>query len=347
MTPQEETKMENQKLLTVTVPCYNSQDYMRGCIDSLLPGKDRVEIIIIDDGSTDSTGEIADSYASQYPDIVKVIHQENGGHGEGINQGIKHATGKYFKVVDSDDKVSEDFPAFLDALEKCEAEGGVDLMVTNYYYVHSDSKGDRSIDYSSVLPKDKIFTWKNTKRFRMHQMLTIHSSTFRTELMKTWGEPLPKKVFYEDNLMVCKVLPRVEKMYYFPKDLYRYWIGRPDQSVQQQTLLKRYSHHILIAEKCFSSFDFDAIKEPMLKKYLKHELFMLFGIAIMFTRLNNTNEADAAVVQMWETCRLHSKKWANHFRWRSALSIISIRGKFGRALTAFFCKIANKIVRFN
>ena len=138
--------MENKKLLTVTVPCYNSQDYMKNCIDSLLPGADRVEIIIINDGSTDKTGEIADAYAAQYPDTVKVVHQENGGHGEGINQGIKHATGKYFKVVDSDDKMSEDFIDFLDALEACDAEGGVDLMVTNYYYVHSDSKGDRSID---------------------------------------------------------------------------------------------------------------------------------------------------------------------------------------------------------
>ena len=101
------------KLLTVTVPCYNSQDYMENCINSLLPGGDKVEIIIIDDGSKDATGAIADRYAEQYPNIVRVIHQENGGHGEGINQGLKHATGKYFKVVDSDDTMSADFPAFL------------------------------------------------------------------------------------------------------------------------------------------------------------------------------------------------------------------------------------------
>ena len=124
------------KLLTVTVPCYNSQDYMENCIKSLLTGGDRVEIIIIDDGSADRTGAIADAYAEQYPNIVRVIHQENGGHGEGINQGLAHATGTYFKVVDSDDTVSKDFPAFLDALERCETQGGVDLVVTNYFYIH-------------------------------------------------------------------------------------------------------------------------------------------------------------------------------------------------------------------
>lgn len=336
-----------EKLLTVTVPCYNSEAYMEKCIDSLLVGGDRVEIIVIDDGSTDKTGEIADGYAERFPDIVRVIHQENGGHGEGINQGLAHATGKYFKVVDSDDRMSEDFPAFLNALEACEAEGGVDLVVTNYYYEHTDGVGDRSIDYSSVLPKGRIFEWRDTKRFRIHQMLTIHSSTFRTSLMREWGEPLPRKVFYEDNLMICKALPRVKKMYYFPADLYRYWIGRPDQSVQEEVMKKRYTHQILVTEKCFVACDLRSVKEPMLKKYLKHELFMMFGISILFTRLNKSTETDAALVAMWDNCRAHDKKWANHFRYYSPLTFISIPGRFGRAFANFIYRLANKIVRFN
>ena len=86
------------KLLTVTVPCYNSQDYMEKCIQSILPGGERVEIIIIDDGSKDNTGCIADGLAEKYPSIIHVIHQENGGHGEGINQGIRNARGLYFKT---------------------------------------------------------------------------------------------------------------------------------------------------------------------------------------------------------------------------------------------------------
>ena len=91
------------KLLSVTVPCYNSEDYMENCIHSLLTGGPEVEIIIVDDGSTDRTGEIADKYAKDYPDIVKVVHQENGGHGEAVNTGLRYAEGLFFKVVDSDD----------------------------------------------------------------------------------------------------------------------------------------------------------------------------------------------------------------------------------------------------
>ena len=337
----------NQKLLTVTVPCYNSESYMRGCVDSLLAGGERVEIIIINDGSTDSTGAIADEYAAAYPNIVKVVHQENGGHGEGINQGAKHATGIYFKVVDSDDKMSEDFPAFLDALEKCESEGGVDMVISNYYYVHTDGVGDRSINYANVLPQNRIFGWKDTKRFFLHQMLTIHSCTFRTSLLKEWDEPLPRKIFYEDNLMICKNLPRVKKMYYFPHDLYRYWIGRPDQSVQEAAVIKRYTHQLQVNEKSFAACDLDSIEEPMLKKYLKHELFMLFGIGIMFTRLNKSDEADANLEAMWENCKKQNYKWGRYFRHRTPLAFVCIKGKFGRAVAIFFYRVANKIVRFN
>ncbi len=335
------------KLLTVTVPCYNSQDYMEKCIDSLLTGGDRVEIIIIDDGSKDRTGAIADRYADRYPAIVRVIHQENGGHGEGINQGLRHATGTYFKVVDSDDVVSADFPAFLDTLESCEAQGGVDLMVTNYYYVHTDGKGDRSINYSHALPQGQIFSWEDTKTFRPHELLTIHSCTFRTECMRQWNCELPKHVFYEDNLMVCQTLPYVARMYYMNVDLYRYWIGRPDQSVQQSVSMKRYSHQLLVAQRCFEAVNLDAVENRRKKKYLHHELFMMFGIATMFTRLNKSSETDAALKAMWDSCIAHDEKWGKHFRYRTLLCFVNLPGKFGRNFCGFVYRCANKIVRFN
>ena len=96
------------KLLSIAIPSYNSQDYMEHCIESLLIGGEDVEILIIDDGSKDRTAEIADSYAEKYPTIVKAVHQQNGGHGEAVNAGIRNASGLYFKVVDSDDWVDEE-----------------------------------------------------------------------------------------------------------------------------------------------------------------------------------------------------------------------------------------------
>ena len=68
------------KLLSIAIPCYNSSAYMRKCIESLLPGGDDVEIIIVNDGSKDNTADIAEEYRQQFPGIVKVVNKENGGH---------------------------------------------------------------------------------------------------------------------------------------------------------------------------------------------------------------------------------------------------------------------------
>ena len=335
------------KLLTVTVPCYNSQDYMEKCINSLLSGGERVEIIIIDDGSKDNTGRIADEYAEKYPSIIRVIHQENGGHGEGINRGLAHATGIYFKVVDSDDWVSEDFCGFLDELEQCEEKGGVDLFVTNYYYEHADGKGNRSICYANALPEAKIFGWEDTSRFRTHQLLTIHSCTFRRSLLRAHTKPLPKHVFYEDNLMVYQALPYVKRLFYMNTDLYRYYIGRDGQSVQRDVMTRRYLHQLTVTQKCFEACHLDRVREEKLRRYLKHELFMMFGISVLYARLNKAAEAEENLNRMWAACEQFDPKWAKHFREQSPLSIICIPGKTGQCISGVVYTIANRVVRFN
>ena len=124
------------KLLSIAIPCYNSQDYMEKCIESLLVGGEEVEILVVDDGSSDRTAEIADAYAEKYPTIVKAIHQENGGHGEAVNAGIRNATGLYFKVVDSDDWVNKEaYISILKTLyELLRGPETVDLLISNFVY---------------------------------------------------------------------------------------------------------------------------------------------------------------------------------------------------------------------
>ncbi len=125
------------KLLTITIPCYNSEAYMRNCIDSLLPGGDEVEILIVDDGSTkDNTAKIADEYEKNYPGVCRAIHQENGGHGEAVNAGLREATGIYFKVVDSDDWVNgEAYQEVLEVLRRfVYGDETLDMLVTNFVY---------------------------------------------------------------------------------------------------------------------------------------------------------------------------------------------------------------------
>lgn len=335
------------KLLTVTIPCYNSEDYMSGSIESALAGGDRVEIIIIDDGSKDRTGVIADEYARRYPGIVRVVHQENGGHGEGINQGICLAEGKYFKTLDSDDRLSGDFVRFLDELEAVDRRGGVDLFVTNYYYNHVDGQGNRSIDFSNALPAGRVFSWPETRRFRPDQILMIHAVCFRTELLRSSGLQMPKHTFYEDNYLVYRTLKYTERMYYLNCDLYLYTIGREGQSVQQDILMKRYRHQIAATELCFKAFHLDEIRDRRKLAYLRHEMFILFGIAAVFARLNRTPECDRDLENMWENCRQFDRKWADYFRYRSALRLVCLKGNAGSACVDFFYRLSHIIVRYN
>ena len=152
-----ERKGISMKHLTITVPCFNSEDYLERCVDSLVIGGKNVEIIIVNDGSTDRTGEIADRYARQYPDIVTVVHKENGGHGSGVNTGLALATGMYFKVVDSDDWLEENaYRTLLKKIEKWCVQGfGPHLLICDYTYNHFDQGIEKTIHFRMYFQRIK------------------------------------------------------------------------------------------------------------------------------------------------------------------------------------------------
>ena len=147
------------KLLTVTIPCYNSSEYMEKSIRSALTGGNRVEIIVVDDGSSDNTLEIANKYQKKFPDIIKVVHQENGGHGEAVNTGIKNATGLYFKVLDSDDCLGKKaLEKVLDLLEDMVSkDAGLDMLVSNFMYDKQGTKHKKIMKYKSAMPVNRMF----------------------------------------------------------------------------------------------------------------------------------------------------------------------------------------------
>ena len=180
----------NSKILSIAVPCYNSQAYMEKCINSLLEGGEEVEIIIVDDGSAkDDTAAIADGYAEKYPTIVKAVHQENGGHGEAVNTGLANATGAFFKVVDSDDWVDKKaYRKLLDIMKKSLADDDkLDMLISNFVYDKQGAHHKKVMSYHNVLPKDKYFTWQDVGHFRVAQYILMHSVIYRTELLRQCG----------------------------------------------------------------------------------------------------------------------------------------------------------------
>ena len=123
------------KYISFAIPSYNSQEYMSHAIESILVGGEDVEIIIVNDGSSDDTSKIAHEYEEKYPTIIKAVDKENGGHGDAVNSGLTHATGKYFKVVDGDDWV--DTKALEHLLEIME-QSNSDMIATGFVIVCQD-----------------------------------------------------------------------------------------------------------------------------------------------------------------------------------------------------------------
>ena len=338
------------KLITFTVPCYNSAAYMDRCVETLLPAGEEAEIILVDDGSKDDTGKIADAYAEKYPNIVKVIHQENGGHGEGVNQGIRNASGMYFKVVDSDDWLdAEALQKVMQTLRGFAAmEQPVDLLMCNYVYEHVVDNTHHTVSYKSILPQDRVFSWDEIGRFPPSQNILMHTVIYRTQILRDSDLELPKHTFYVDNIFVYQPLPFVKTMYYMDLDLYRYFIGRADQSVNESIMVKRVDQQLRVTRHMIDCQDLDALKgEKKLRAYMLHYLSMMMAVSDIFLLLDGSAEAKEKQKGLWQYLREHT----------SAAVYRSIRFGFGGVTNLPFPKgdaivvggyrIARKIFKFN
>ena len=339
------------KLLTFAVPCYNSQDYMEHCIHTLLEGGDEVEIILVDDGSRDNTGAIADRYAQQYPDIVRVIHQENGGHGEGVNQGLRHAQGLYYKVVDSDDWADVDaLRQVVDKLrEFSQMPEPVDLLVCNYVYEHVEDHTQKVMRYTNVFPQGRVFTWDEIDRFRPSQYLLMHSVFYRTELLRQCGLELPKHTFYVDNIFVYQPLPAVKSIYYMDVDLYRYFIGRADQSVNEKVMVTRVDQQLRVTYQMIDSHDLRVLtaEQPKLGRYMFNYLAMMMAISSIFLTIADTPECLGKKTQLWEYLRTVDTGIYHKMKYRAVSAFTNFPGYQGRRLSVGLYRLARKIYKFN
>lgn len=339
------------KLITFTVPCYNSAAYMDHCIQTLLHSGKEAEIILVDDGSTDNTGAIADRYQQKYPDIIRVIHQENGGHGEGVNQGLRHATGLYFKVVDSDDWLDESaLSVLMDRLrQSAQMEEPVDLFICNYVYEHVADDSQHLVRYKNVLPVDRVFGWDEVGHFRPSQFITMHATVYRTEVLRQAGLELPKHTFYVDNVFVYQPLPHVKSLCYLNVDLYRYFIGRADQSVTEENMIRRIDQQILVTRILIGSHDLSALEKTnkRLACYMYHYLSIMLMICTIYLLMSGTNENLAKSEALWNGLKERYPTLYRRMRYRSANVCFLLPGKMGRDLDLFFYKLVRKIYKFN
>lgn len=339
------------KLITFAVPCYNSAAYLAHCVQSLLPGGDEVEIILINDGSTDETGTMCNQYAQQYPNIIRAIHQKNGGHGAGVQRGMQEATGLYYKVVDSDDWAD---PAALKQVlatlrSFAAAPHPPDLLICNYVYEHTADNTQKVMRYTNVFPQNRCFTWAQTNPFRLSQYLLMHSVFYRTRLLQACGIHFPRHTFYVDNIFVYQPLPFVKTLYYMDVDFYRYFIGRADQSVNEAVMVKQVDHQLRVTKQMIAAHNLQALKQtqPKLAKYMENYLSMMISISNILLMIDGSENSMAKQKDLWLYLRRQDKFLYYKMRYCSLSAATSLPGKWGRQLPIAIYRAAQKVFRFN
>lgn len=323
------------KLISFVVPCYNSSSYMHHALDTILEIKEDIELIIVNDGSTDDTLKIAKEYQKKYPQVIKVIDKENGGHGSGVNAGLGIASGKYFKVVDSDDWVdASSLKKVVATLKKQD----IDMLIVNYVYEKEGSP--KEMGYLNVFKENEIFTWQEVGHFKVSEYLLMHSVFYKTSLLKEIHLTLPEHTFYVDNIFVYYPLPFVKTMYYLNVPLYRYFIGRTDQSVNERVMIGRVDEQIKVTKMMIDFFDPLTIEPKSLQKYLIHYLDIMMTISTILLKLANAKEANLKSKELWNYLKEKNKSVYKKLK-------IARLAKLPRFISVPGYKIARKIFKFN
>jgi len=337
------------KLITIAVPCYNSQEYMHYCLQTLLAGGEEVEILIINDGSSDHTKNIAEKFEQQYPGIVRAISQENKGHGGAVNTGMQHATGKYFKVVDSDDWV--DVRAYLKILEHLQqledAQEEVDVVITNFVYEKEQARRKKIMRYQSSFPENKVFTWEDAKPLRKGKYMMMHSLMYRLDILKQSKLQLPEHTFYVDNLFVFIPLQYCKKLYYINVDFYRYFIGREDQSVNEQVMIRRIDQQIRVNQLLMEAYHSDWEFPKVLNDYLLNHLEITTLISCALLNKAGTQEHQEKKKALLETLKETNLTVYKEIRKNVISKIAMNNNEPARQMSNLIYTVTQKIVGFN
>lgn len=343
--------METAKTLTFVVPAFNMEEYLERCVNSLLSTQrtDDIEVIIVDDGSSDGTAKLADTYANRMPEVVRVIHQPNKGHGGAVNTGVAQARGMYVKVVDADDWVDpEALSRVMDTLRaQIDAETPLDLIITDYVYDKVGKRRKHVVRFNRVMDSDTVLSWDDLKRFGIAQYMIMHTLIFRTQVVRDSGMWLPEHTFYVDFIYSYQPFPWVKTLTYLDTPLYHYFIGRDGQSVQTDVMIRRIDQLRLVNQRMVEATPEPGTVPDGLYRYMIHFLAIQSSVTSVFLILSRKPENYAAKDELWEDIDKASPAIGSDVRHKMISRLLNLPGSIGRFIIRCGYHIANGVIGFN
>lgn len=268
-----------KKLLTILVAAYNVGNYLEECLTSFIDTDfaDSIEVLIVNDGSTDNTACIAARYEKEYPEIFRLVNKKNGGHGSAVNYGISKAKGKYFKTVDGDDWADT---AALRELIGFIKVTDVDVISTDYWWI--DDKTHKKIKEV----KSAFKGLKYRKKYKFDSVcskiyINMHAMAIKTEILQKNKIKLDTHCFYVDVEFVLLPVPYINTVAFLPKPVYMYRLGLPTQSVALSNMQKNCKDHEKVLRRVVHLYDGNKniVSRPK-KEYLEKSIAKLVASQI-------------------------------------------------------------------
>lgn len=256
-----------EKTLTIAIPAYNVEKYIEKCLSSLMIEEilDNIEILVINDGSTDCTAEIVEAYCKMYPKSCFLYNKENGGHGSGINFGIEHATGKYFKILDGDDWLNTE--KLIDFIKILEVQSA-DIVASDFACVQDGTEKVLSEKFCTD-KKEQYGKICYFSKGEIDYVIKMHAFTIKTEILKTMKQRIDEHCFYVDCEYITYPIPLVESVYYYPEFIYMYRLGRNGQSVDIKNMQKNREQHMRVMDSLLAFYqELENISEGA-RKYIE------------------------------------------------------------------------------
>ncbi|GHU55164.1 hypothetical protein FACS189442_2380 [Spirochaetia bacterium] len=274
-----------KKILSIALATYNMQEYLHRCLKSVLIPEilDAIEIIIVNDGSTDDSLNIAQAYKEQYPESVVLINKQNGHYGSCINAALKAASGTYFRPLDPDDWFdSSALVRFIHKLENTNA----DLIVTDFVYRYSGNRTRNiSLDTKRIIPEHEYQVQSGEYQAGdVRRLLVMHGMTYRTRILHDMAYTQTEGICYTDIEYVFYPLSQITTFLYLPVPLYQYLMDRADQTVAEDMIYRNRNHLYKIIMQILTFLQLNnhtAEKTRILQDMVLHRVLLFYYFCIL------------------------------------------------------------------